>query len=117
GIISTTLPGYYLRRANSIEYKPGFYFIATTFSVVLLIVGRKRLPRHIVLLVGRTLLPRQLFFLAASGLLYPAAYPVIAPDSSVRCLYWLVVVGNLMFLNLSLLALDAIRIWRRLKSP
>jgi hypothetical protein len=117
GIVSTTLPGYYFRHANSIEYRPVFYSIVVMISVVVLIVGRRRLPRHIVLLVGRTLLPRQLFFLAASGLLYAAAYAVIAPDSSFRFLYWLVVVGNLMFLNLSLLALDAIRIWRRLKSP
>ena len=117
GIVSTTLPGYYLRHANSIEYRPVFYFLAAMIFVFALIIGRRRLPRHIVLLVGRTLLPRQLFFLAASGLLYAAAYAVIAPDSSFRFLYWLVVVGNLMFLNLALFALDAIRIWRRLKSP
>ena len=103
GIVSTTLPGYYVRHANSIEYKPVFYFVAVMIFVVVLIVGRRRFPRHLI-------------FLAASGLLYAAAYVVIAPDSSFRFLYWLVVVCNLLVVNLSLFALDAIRNWRRLKS-
>jgi hypothetical protein len=98
GIISTILPSYYSRQVNSILYRPFCCVLLLTALAVFLIFAGSRFPRH-------------LLFLAASGLLYAGAYAVIAPDSSFRYLYWLIVACNLVFINMALFALDAIRKW------